>query len=180
MKDDVSTRLRLGDHSALEEVIDRYGAYAAKIIAVYVNRVLPAEDMEEILSDVFIKLWNSRARIEGEVKPYLAAIARNTARQRLREYHPTEALPEGVEWVDADPLPEQQVESAEQAAGLRQLIDTMPAEIRELFIRFYYLGQTVDEIAAVTGQNASTLRGRLRRERMKLKEYLLEGGISND
>ena len=72
MKDDLSTRLRLGDHSALEEVIDRYGAYAAKIIAVYVNRVLPAEDMEEILSDVFIKLWNSRARIEGEVKPYLA------------------------------------------------------------------------------------------------------------
>lgn len=36
------------------------------LLYVYVNRVLPAEDMEEILSDVFIKLWNNRARIEAE------------------------------------------------------------------------------------------------------------------
>lgn len=180
MKDDVSARLRLGDHDALEEVMERYASYAAKIIAAYLNRTLPAEDMEEVLSDVFISLWNSRDRIRGEVKPYLAAIARNAARQRLREFHPVEPLPEGKEWADPDPLPEEQLETAEQAAQLRQIINTMPPERRELLIRFYYLGQTVDEIAAVTGQNASTLRGRLRRERMKLKEQLLERGISNE
>ena len=45
MKDDLSARLRLGDPAALEEAMDRYAAYAAKIIAAYLNRTLPAEDM---------------------------------------------------------------------------------------------------------------------------------------
>ena len=47
-RDDVSARLRLGDPTALEEVIDRYGAYAAKIIAAYQNRVLPPEDRKAL------------------------------------------------------------------------------------------------------------------------------------
>ncbi len=180
MKDDLAARLRLGDLAALEEAMDRYAAYAAKIIAAYLNRALPPEDMEEVLSDVFISLWNSRERLEGEVKPYLAAIARNAARQKLRQSRPSEPLPEDRELADETPLPEQQVETAERADALRRAIDAMPSEDRTLFIRVYYLEQTVEEIAAVTGQNASTLRVRLHRGRKKLKHILLERGVSCD
>ena len=158
MKDELSARLRLGDPTALEEAMDRYAAYVAKIIAAYLNRALPPEDMEEVLSDVFVSLWNSRARLEGDVKPYLAAIARNAARQKLRQFHPTEALSEEEFLEDRAPLPEQQAETAEQAAALRQAIHAMAPEDQALFIRVYYLDQTVEEVAAVTGQNASTLR----------------------
>lgn len=180
VKDDVSARLRLGDHKALEEVMDRYAAYAAKIIAAYLGRALPPEDMEEALSDVFVNLWNHRAELAGDVKPYLAAIARNAARQRLRQFRPTEPLPEDAELTDPAPLPQQQAETAERAAALRRAIDAMAPGERELFIRFYYLEQTVEEIAAVTGENPSTLRGRLRRGRMKLKQILTERGVCND
>ena len=180
MKDNLSARLRLGDPDALAEVMDRYAVYAAKIIAVYVNRILPAEDMEEILADVFVNLWNSRANMQGEVKPYLAAIARNAARQKLRQFRPAEPLPEDIELRDEEPLPQELAETAERAAILRRVIDDLPEERRELLIRFYYLEQTVEEIAAVTGRNASTLRGQLRRERMKLKEILQERGVCND
>jgi len=177
MRDELSARLKRGEHSALEEIIDKYSPYAAKIIAVYLNRNLPPEDMEEALADVFLKLWNSRQRMEGEVKPYLAAIARNEARQRLRTYRRTEPLPEDEELRDESPLPHQLLENEEDTKLLRSTIDAMSPENRELFIRFYYLEQTVEEIAAVTGQNASTLRGRLRRERMKLKDILTERGV---
>lgn len=180
MKDNLSARLRLGDPRALEEVMDLYTSYAAKIIAAFLNRTLPAEDMEEVLSDVFVSLWNSRGRLDGDVKPYLAAIARNAARQRLRQFHPAEALPEDMCLADTAPLPEQQAEASEQTTILRQAIDTLPPEDRELFIRFYYLEQTTAEIAAVTGQNPSTLRGRLRRGREKLRQRLLERGVSCD
>lgn len=180
MKDHLSARLRLGDPGALEEAMDRYAAYAARIIAAFLNRTLPPEDMEEALSDVFVSLWNSRERLEGDVKPYLAAIARNAARQRLRQLRPTEALPEDLRLVDGAPLPEERIETAERTAALRRAVDALPPEDRELFIRFYYLEQTVAEIAAVTGQNPSTLRGRLRRGRKKLREELLERGVSCD
>ena len=114
------------------------------------------------------------------MKPYLAAIARNAARQPLRQCHPAEALPEDRELVDNAPLPEQQAETAEQTAALRHAINAMAPEDRALFIRFYYLEQTVEEIAAVTGQNASTLRVRLHRGRKRLKQLLLERGVCCD
>lgn len=181
MKEDgLSVRLRLGDSAALEEAMDRYAAYAAKIIAAYLNRALPAEDMEEVLSDVFVSLWNSRERLDGELKPYLAAIARNAARQKLRRSRPAESLPEDIELTDEAPLPEQQVETAEQAAFLRQAIGTMDPEDQALFIRVYYLGQTVEEIASVMGKNSSTLRTRLHRGRKKLRQLLSERGICCD
>ena len=180
MDDDLSARLRLGDPAALEEAMDRYASYAAKIIAAYLNRTLPPEDMEEVLSDVFVSLWNSRERLKGEVKPYLAAIARNAARQKLRQFRPMEALPEDRELADEAPQPEQQAETAERDAALRQAIDALPPEDRVLFIRYYYLGQTVEEISAVTGQNPSTLRVRLHRGRKKLKQFLLERGVCCD
>ncbi|WP_455581471.1 RNA polymerase sigma factor [Dysosmobacter sp.] len=177
MKDDLSARLRLGDTAALEEAMDRYASYAAKIIAACLNQTLPAEDMEEALADVFISLWNSRERLEGAVKPYLAAIARNAARQKLRQHRPMEALPEDRDLADEAPLPEQQAETAEQAAALRNAIEAMPPEDRDLFIRVYYLGQTVEEVSAVTGQNPSTLRVRLHRGRKKLGQLLSERGV---
>jgi RNA polymerase sigma factor (sigma-70 family) len=175
----LTARLRLGDPAALERAIDCYGAYAAKIIAAFLNRRMTQEDMEEAVSDVFVALWNSRERLESDdLRPYLAAIARNTARQRLRALHPTEPLPEETELPDETPSPEGLTETAESAAELREAIDSLPPEDRELFVRFYYLDQTVAEISAVTGQNQATLRSRLRRGRMKLKQYLTERGIA--
>ena len=94
MDRDWAERLRRDDTGALEEVMDAYGAYAARIIAAFLGRTLPPEDMEEVLSDVFVNLWNSRKRLRGDVKPYLAAIARNAARQRLRQYRAELPLPE--------------------------------------------------------------------------------------
>ncbi|MBP3509535.1 hypothetical protein [Oscillibacter sp.] len=37
MNDDLSARLRLGDPAALEDAMDRYASYAAKIIAAYLR-----------------------------------------------------------------------------------------------------------------------------------------------
>lgn len=177
MERDWADRLRRDDASALEEVMDAYSGYAAKIIAVFLNRALPAEEMEEALSDVFVSLWNSRKRLRGEVKPYLAAIARNAARERLRRYRVAEPLPTDETLTDPAPLPEQQAERRDRDDTVRRAVEDMPPPDRELFIRFYYLGQTVEEIAAVTGWNPSTLKSRLRRGREKLKRELTERGV---
>jgi RNA polymerase sigma-70 factor (ECF subfamily) len=178
MADTLAARLRLGDSTALEEAMTRYGAYAAKIISVFLGQTLPKEDMEEVLSDVFVALWRSRDRLEGEVGPYLAAIARNTARQRLRKFHPAEELNEESAVPDPAPLPQQRAESAEQREAVRAAVDTLAADDRELFIRFYYLEQTTAEIAAVTGMKLSTVKTRLRRGREKLRLYLTERGFA--
>ena len=180
MDRDWAERLRRDDPAALEEVMDAYGAYAAKIIAAFLGRTLPPEDMEEVLSDVFVNLWNSRKRLRGEVKPYLAAIARNAARQKLRQFRPVEEMPEDLELTDSTPGPERRAEDGEQAGELRAAIRRLDPADQELFFRFYFLDQTVGEIAAVTGQNPATLRSRLKRGREKLKKILTERGVCCD
>ena len=50
MDRDWAERLRRSDVSALEEVMDAYSAYAAKIIAACLGPALPKEDMEEALA----------------------------------------------------------------------------------------------------------------------------------
>jgi RNA polymerase sigma-70 factor (ECF subfamily) len=178
LQDSLSARFRIGDSAALEEVIDRYSAYAAKIISVFLNQTLPPEDMEETLSDTFLALWGSRERIEGDIKPYLAAVARNAARTRLRKYHPMEPLPEEPLLADGAPTPEQATEKAEQRAAVHQALEALNSADQELFLRFYYLDQTVAEIAAVTAQNESTLKSRLKRGREKMRQYLIERGLA--
>ena len=175
----LTARLRLGDTAALEESIDRYGRYVAKIVAVFLNRSMTPEDMEETVSDVFTALWNSREQIDGEeLRPYLAAIARNTARKKLRSFRPTEPLPEEGLLPETAPGPELLAETAETAAQLGEALNALLPEERELFFRFYFLQQTTAEIAAVSGENAATLRTRLRRGREKLRKYLTERGIT--
>ena len=111
-----------------------------------------------------------------------AAVYRDRIRaiQKLRQSRFMESLPENWDVRDEAPLPEQRIESAEQASALRQAINSMSPEDRDLFIRVYFLEQTVEEIAAVTGQNASTLRVRLHRGRKKLRQILSERGICCD
>ncbi len=179
MQDKLIARLRLGDLAALEEIMDRYGPYSAKILEAFLGRSMTREDLEEALSDVFVALWNSRDRIEGEdLRPYLAAIARNMARQRLRRRRPEEPLPEEEILLDGAPGPETLAETAETAAELRRAVNGLPEEERALFLRFYYLEQTTAEIAAATGENEATLRSRLRRGREKLRRYLTERGMA--
>lgn len=178
MKDELSARLRLGDPKALEEAMDRYASYAAKIIAAYLGRTLPPEDMEEVLSDVFFALWTHRGNLEGDMKPYLAAIARNAARSKLRQFRPVEAL--DLSLRDESPLPEEAAALKEEAAAVRGAMERLSPEERELFLRFYFLDQTTEEIALVMGQNPSTLRSRLRRGRQKLKQLLQERGVRHE
>ena len=173
--DALTARLRLGDTAALEEVMDRYAPYAAKIIAVFCGGSLPPEDMEEALSDVFVRLWDHRASLQGDVKPYLATIARNAARDRLRRFRPAEPL--DLALADKAPGPQELTERSLDAQALRAALALLPREEGELLWRFYFLDQTAAEIARSTGQNPATIRSRLHRGRQKLKEILKERGL---
>ena len=71
---------------ALEEIMEEYGGYVSLIVYNTMGKDTPKEDREEAAADVFISLWEKADMIETDVylKGYLAAMARNKARDRLR------------------------------------------------------------------------------------------------
>ena len=64
------------------------------------------------------------------------------------------------------------LERAEEQALVRRAVFSLPDPDREIFLRHYYYAQTVREAAAAMGLNESTVKTRLRRGRIKLKELL--------
>jgi len=60
---------------------------------------------------------------------------------------------------------------------VRQEVDSLPGPDREIFLRHYYYAQTVQEIARQMGLNESTIKTKLRRGRMKLKDILTREGF---
>lgn len=170
-------RLRRGDEAALVWLLDRYAPYVNAVLTAVLG---PDPDREELASDVFLALWTHAGQVEpGKVKAWLGAVARNKARDALRRRKPDLPLEEDVLPLTV-PGPEETISQAEQACFLRTAVLAMEETDRDLFLRHYYLCQTVAVIAAETGMNPSTVKTRLRRGRAKLKELLTEGGYGDE
>lgn len=175
--------LKRGSQTALEWFIDRYGGYVTAIIRGIIGQSMTVADVEEVASDVFLAFWNSAGRVHsGSAKAYLAATARNSARNKLRQLAPTVPLPEELVLVDPH-TPQGLLEQREQAAAVQWALLAMEDTDREIFLRYYYYYQKIGQIAATMDMKESTVKSRLSRGREKLKAFLLaeeahEGGTA--
>jgi len=170
-------RLKNADPAALESIIDRYGAYIQTIVRNRAQDMLPAQDVEEIASDVFVALWKNAQQISpGHLRGWLAATARNRTVDFLRKIKIDVPLEEDYfitddaiwEKIDADTL----------AKIVQHALDVLSVEDREIFLRYYDLCQPIREIAGKFKLTESAVKMRLYRGRQTMKNELKKGGIS--
>lgn len=170
-------RLRGGDSEALAEVIEAYSPYVYAIVKNIIQPPLQPEDIEEVVSDVFLRLWERAGDPEeGKLKAWLAAVTRNRAKDKLRALRLTVPLEEDALELVADG-PETESARREAARLTRQAVYAMPEPDRSIFQRHYFLYQKTDEIAAELNMNPATVRTRLARGRDRLRDYLTERGV---
>lgn len=166
-------QMKQGSQDALAWFIQRYGAYVSTIIHNIIGQRMSNADVEEVASDVFLALWNNAGKIlPNAARSWLATVARNTARSRLRRASDTLPLDEEAVIVD-DRTPEATLERREQAVRVRMALLSLNPVDREVFLRFYYYYQKTGDIAADMGLNESTVRTKLNRGRAKLRDFLL-------
>lgn len=166
-------QMKQGSQDALAWFIQRYGAYVSTIIHNIIGQRMSNADVEEVASDVFLALWNNAGKIlPNAARSWLATVARNTARSRLRRASDTLPLDEEAVIVD-DRTPEATLERREQAVRIRMALLSLNPVDREVFLRFYYYYQKTADIAADMGLNESTVRTKLNRGRAKLRDFLL-------
>ncbi len=166
-------RLQKQDEQALNWFIDRYGGYVYTVICGILG---PDDAAEELSSDVFFALWQSAKQLRGEsVKPWLAAVARNTARHHLAAQHELLSLEDDLTLTAPDDV-EAQVQQQELKRLLNEALLAMPHSDREIFYRYYYFFQPVKDIAQALDMNPATVKTRLHRGRKQLRERLEQGG----
>ena len=80
----------------MNRLIAQYFSYVYTVVRNYKNSNMSEEDVEEIILDVFIAIWNNRNQIKDNIAitSYLAGIARNIIYKRYRDNKPTYSLNE--------------------------------------------------------------------------------------
>ena len=165
-------RLQNGESAALGEIMEFYTPYVAAIVRNIIDPPLQEEDVEEVVADVFLSLWKNAADIEdGKLRPWLAAVTRNRAKDKLRALHLNLPLEDdALELVAEGP-------ETEAVQATKEAVDSLGEPDRSIFLRYYYLYQKTDAIAAAMGIKPSIVRNRLSRGREKLKTRLVERGL---
>lgn len=169
-------KIRSRDPAGLEKMMDQYIPYVSTVVWNILRYAMQPEDAEEVVSDVFMAAWNQPSDLQpGKLKPWLGAVARNRAKNKLRSIGQTLPLDEDVLELTVD-----SADFAQQAAdrdAVTRAVNCLPSQDRELFLRHYYYAQSIREISGVMALNESTIKTRLRRCRMKLKEILTGWGV---
>ena len=166
--------LKQGSEEALCYFIDRYSPYVSTIIANIIGAYLDQGDIEETAADVFYAFWNNARKVRpGSVKGYLGTIARNLAKNKLRSLGYALPLEEEILLVEQI-SPELQLEKKELHAAVRRAVLAMGEPEREIFLRHYYYFETLETIAGEMGIPLSTVKTKLRRGRLRLKQTLTD------
>ena len=157
------------DPAALEALQAEYSRYCAAIAGgILADRA----DVEEVVADVWMQVWTSIPPSRPDhLRLYVGRIARNLALNRL-EYHRAgkRAAPplEELEAVTPDRSLERQVLKDALEAFLRQQKEAH----RQMFLRRYWYGDSVEEIARSFGCSRTKVTGVLFRLRRRLREHL--------
>ena len=168
------TQLRQGDEIGLRWMIRRYTPYVGAIVWGIVGARLTAQDAEEITADTFMAMWRYRDRLlPGKVKSYLGTIARSQSINRLRKGGLEQPLEEDELVVSAD-TPEGAVLLKESKERLHGFLRDMKSIDREIFLRYYYFGETAPAIANRLDMTPEAVRQRLTRGREYLRQRFKE------
>ena len=168
------------DEKTLENLMKQYTGYVYTIVKGISCDCLEKEDMEEIVSDVFFSLWKSQQSFENHntLKPYLAQIARNQTRNRLREKHKQIVLEEEsvLDFICVD----EYFGEKEQIEKIRELLNELNAVEQHLMLAYYFYGFKLNEIANTMQLPISTVKSKLCRGRDKLITKFKEGGVTHE
>ena len=165
---------------AIEASRQKYGALCRSVA----GRILPdGRDAEECVSDVWIRLWNSiPPQRPASLKSYAARIARNAALDRF-DYNSAgqrcSALTEAFEELEGVlGLCGNEGDGAEDFREvLNDFLGGLKPEARAYFIRRYWYGESIREIAEACGAGESKVKSSLMRTRNGLRDVLESEGV---
>ncbi|MFD1509962.1 sigma-70 family RNA polymerase sigma factor [Lacimonas salitolerans] len=167
-------RIAIGDRAAFGML---YDATSAKLFGITL-RVLNDRDLaEDALQEVYEKIWRHAGRYQvNGLSPmtWLITIARNHAIDRLRRTRASGNAPmdEGHVVPDPAPGPEAQVMARSQSAQLAACLEELDPDHAVAVRRVYLDGETYATLAEHFAVPLNTMRTRLRRSLLKLKECL--------
>jgi RNA polymerase sigma-70 factor, ECF subfamily len=165
-----------GDRSAFEEV---YRRTSAKLFGVCLRIFPERQDAEEALQDAYLTIWSKASSFDSSrASPitWLVALTRNRAIDRLRARRNQGFAPleDADEFADPKPLADEVMLEVESDRRLDYCINLLESRDSE-FVRTAFLkGATYAELAERDGVPLGTVKSRVRRALLKLRECMTQ------
>ena len=164
---------------AIRAMQEKYGGLCRSIV----SNILPDfRDVEECVSDTYLRVWRSiPPQRPDRLDSYIARVARNAALDRhdynrasLRNSSLTQAYEE-LEYV----LPSRDVDFDAVAfrTFLNQFLRSQKKDTRIMFLRRYWYGDSIQQIARAFGCGEEKVKSSLFRTRNKLRDAMIKEGI---
>lgn len=161
-------RLVNRDESVVE---DLYDAFSSNLYGLLVKMVRDEAVAADLLQDAFVKIWKNGARYDasrGSLFTWMMNITRNGAIDHIRsknrkgEIH---NLSENVYAVDQNNTHKQNTDTLD----LREKVNSLDPEIRELIELAYFGGYTQQEISEEKDIPLGTVKTRMRKGMKELR-----------
>lgn len=167
-------RVATGDRQAFHEVYQRT---SAKLFGVCCRILGEGPEAEDALQEAYVNVWRRAERFDASrASPitWLAAIARNTAIDRLRARgsRTTAPIEEALDLADDRPHADALLEEAGEAQRLHGCLGELPGRDAGLIRTAFLEGASYPELAERAGEPLGTIKSRIRRALMKLRDCL--------
>jgi len=135
------------------------------------------QDAQDVVQEAYLRAFKSFAGFHGSNgRAWLLTIVRNTSYTLLKKNHAvdlTTTFDEEIHGSGEESVsPATILEHSEDAELIKEAMDELPAEFREILVLRHLEGLSYKEIADIAQIPQGTVMSRLARARAKLKEYL--------
>jgi len=166
--------------SAIDALAKKFGK---RLMSIAMNILGVHQDAEEAVNDTYLAVWNTIPPKKPEpLAGYVYKTGRNisldklkynTAQKRDGRY---DASIEELASCIPGPALEDTVEARELGLAINRFLTTLNADNRALFLRRYWFGDSVKDIAKDFHLRQNTASVRLGRLRMQLRAFLVKEG----
>lgn len=168
------TRYNAGEEAAFRELVGRYRNSLYAFLRQFLNR---HDLVEDVFQETFLQLFSSRDSFDQNrpLRPWLFTIAANKAKDALRKWQRTSAVPIGT-MADSEDLsfddmlnsvssdttmPYEELQRNETASRVGQIIADMPDNLREILVLAYFQKFSYKQMADMLGIPIGTVKSRL-------------------
>lgn len=174
-------RIQSGDRTAFMAFYDRFSPLLFSVAA----RVLgDRKEAEDVLQEIMLVIWNKSGEYNpqlGSLSSWAVALTRNKSLDRLRSRTRRLRLIEEVAIMaeesdsSSSPSANEVIHGRERAEMLRAAMKELPAEQRMAIELAFFTGLSQTDIATRLQQPLGTVKARIRRGMLRLREQL--GGV---
>ncbi len=163
--------LKKGDDWALEALFE---SYHIKVYNFCYSYLKSREETEELVQDVFVKLWSYRGQIDSElsINGLIFKIAKNLTLNRLRDNQNLRSEINIEDIISPTNCTEEAIMFRELEQQLMKVVETLPPKRKQVFKLSRFSGLSNKEISKEMNISVNTVEGQMRKAIKYLHENL--------